>query len=223
MASPKISEPANARSRRTRALLLATARAILERDGFQALTIAAVAEQASVTRRTVYLHFGSRTELVASLFDWVAETEGLHASLSKVWEAPTAASALDEWAAHLARYHPQLLAVDRAVQQVWRHDPDAHAHRDRVNAEKLAGCRRLVERLQQEERLAPGWTTQSASDLLFALISSDMIEALLTDRRWSRKRLSSHLSLLFRSTFLADAALPSDDARTGLTRDDDAS
>src|SRR6266496_4245189 len=69
MATPVILEPTNARSRRTCSRLLATARAILERDGFQALTIAAVAEQASVTRRTVYLHFGSRGELVAALFD----------------------------------------------------------------------------------------------------------------------------------------------------------
>jgi AcrR family transcriptional regulator len=212
MTAPTIIEPANARSRRTRALLLTTARSILERDGFEALTIAAVAEQASVTRRTVYLHFGGRSELVAAMFDSVAETEGLHASLSRVWEAPDAASALDEWAAHLARYHPRLFAVDRAVQQVWRHDPDAHAHRDRVNAEKLAGCRRLVGRLQREGRLAPGWTTQSARDMLFALISTDMIEALLVDRQWSRRRLASHLSRLFRSTFLACTALPSKDA-----------
>jgi AcrR family transcriptional regulator len=206
MPTPTIIEPANARSRRTRALLLATARSILERDGFEALTIAAVAEQASVSRRTVYLHFGTRSELVAALFDWVAETEGLHASLSRVWEAPTGAAALDEWAAHLARYHPQLLAVDRAVQQVWRQNPDAHAHRDRVNAEKLANCRRLADRLEQEGRLAPGWTTQTARDMLFALISSDMIEALLRDRRWSRRRLASHLSRLFRSTFLTGRA-----------------
>jgi AcrR family transcriptional regulator len=201
-----ITEPANARSRRTRALLLATARSILERDGFDALTIAAVAERAAVTRRTIYLHFGSRGELVAALFDWVAGTEGLDASLSRVWQAPDAASALDEWAAHLARYHPKLLAVDRAVQEVWRHDPDAAAHRRRVNSEKLAVCRRLVQRVTDEGRLAPPWTADSARDMLFALIASDMIEALLTDRRWSHRRLAGHLSVLFRATFLVDGA-----------------
>src|SRR6185437_9124567 len=96
-----IAQPANARSRRTRAGLLAAARAILESDGFAALTIAAAAERAAVTRRTVYLHFGTRSELVAALFDWVADTEGLHDSLSRVFQASDAASALDEWAAHL--------------------------------------------------------------------------------------------------------------------------
>jgi AcrR family transcriptional regulator len=205
MGARTITEPANARSRRTRARLLDTARSILERDGFSALTIAAVAERAAVTRRTVYLHFGTRSELVAALFDWIADAEGLERSLDHVWNAPDAGSALEEWAAHLARYHPQLIAVDRAIQQVWREDADAAAHRRRVNSEKLANCRRLVERLRDENRLAPGWTVAAARDMLYALISSDMIEALLVDRRWSRPRIADHLARLLRSTFLAAA------------------
>ena len=203
MAQSTIAEPGNARSRRTRAALLSAAQAILQEQGFEALTMTAVAERAGVTRRAVYMHFTSRAELVAALFDHVASAEGLQESLRGVWEAPDAASALDEWAAHLARYHPRLLAVDRAVQRVWRQDPDAAAHRRRVVAEKLANCRRLAQRLHDEGRLAGGWTTESAADMLFALISSDMIEALIVDRGWSRERLAEHLALLLRSTFVA--------------------
>jgi AcrR family transcriptional regulator len=136
--SPAITEPTNARSRRTRAALLAAARAILEHDGFEALTMTAVADRAGVTRRAAYMHFPSRTELVAALFDHVADTAGLAESLSAVWQAPDAAATLDAWAAHLARYHPRLLAIDRALQRVWHDDPDAAGHRDRVVAEKLA-------------------------------------------------------------------------------------
>jgi AcrR family transcriptional regulator len=197
-----IPEPTNARSRRTRAAVLAAARAILEDRGFEALTISAVAERAAVTRRTVYMHFGSRSELVSALFDYVAAVEQLEESVDRVWKAPNAAAALDAWASHLARYHPRLLAVDRAVQRVWRNDPDAGAHRQRVNAAKLANCRRLANRLADEGRLAEGWTTESARDMLYGLISSDAIEALLVDRRWSRRRLAEHLTLLLRSTFL---------------------
>jgi AcrR family transcriptional regulator len=198
-----ITEPTNARSRRTRAALLAAARAILEEHGFEALTMTAVADRAGVTRRAVYMHFPTRAELVGALFDHVAATEGLAESVRGVWEAPDAAAALDRWAAHLARYHVRLLAVDRAVQRVWREDPDAAAHRKRVVAAKLANCRRLARRLADDGRLAAAWTVDSAADMLFALISSDMIEALIADRRWSRHRLEEHLALLFRSTFLA--------------------
>ena len=197
-------EPTNARSRRTRAALLASARAILEAQGFEALTMTAVADRADVTRRAAYLHFATRAELIGALFDFVADTEGLEDSLRRVWESPNAVSALDEWAAHLARYHVRLLAVDRAVERVRHVDADAAAHRKRVVAAKLSNCRRLIGRLEDEGRLAPSWTTETASDMLFSLISSDMIEALTSDRHWSRQRLASHLALLFRSTFVAD-------------------
>ena len=197
-----ITEPTNARSRRTRAALLEAAHAILKEQGFEALTMTAVAKRAGVTRPAVYMHFPTRAALVGELFGYVAQIEGLAESLERVWTAPDSVSALDEWAGHLARYHPRLLAVDRAVQRVWRDDPDAAAHRANVVKAKLANCRRLADRLAEEGRLAPGWTTESATDMLFALIASDVIEALIVDRRWSRARLAEHLALLFRSTFV---------------------
>jgi AcrR family transcriptional regulator len=202
--SPMIAEPANARSRRTRATLLTAARAILEEDGFDALTMAAVADRAGVTRRAVYLHFAGRAELVGGLFDHVAEAEGLGDSLARVWAAPDAASALDEWARHLARYHTRLLSVDRAVERVRRKDPDAGRHRERVVRAKLKGCRRLAGLVAGEGRLADGWTVENAADMLFALTSSDVVEGLTVDRRWSRDKLATHLGALLRSTFLSE-------------------
>jgi hypothetical protein len=75
---------------------------------------------------------------------------------------------------------------------------------------KLTNCRRLAKWLAEDGRLAPGWTTASATDMLFALIASDVIEALTVDRRWSRAQLADHLALLFRSTFVARDGLSGD-------------
>jgi AcrR family transcriptional regulator len=197
-----IETPVNARSRRTRATLLAAARSILEEDGFEALTMGAVADRAGVTRRAVYLHFASRAELVGGLFDHVAGHEGLDQSLQRVWDAADAPAALDEWARHLARYHTRLLAVDRAVARVSGSDPDAARHRARVVRAKLTSTRRLARRLADEAALATPWTAETATDVLFALTSSDVVEGLTVDRHWSRQKLADHLGLLFRSTFL---------------------
>jgi AcrR family transcriptional regulator len=165
----------------------------------------AVAERAGLTRRAVYLHFSSRAELVAGLFDHVAAAEGLEDSLSRVWEAPDAAAGLAEWARHLARYHTRLLALDRAVARVSPLDPDAARHRSRVAAAKLANCRRLIGRLEEEEALAATWTAQSAADMLFALTSSDVVEGLTVERGWSQRKLADKLGALLADTFLADA------------------
>jgi AcrR family transcriptional regulator len=200
----RIASPANARSRRTRAAVLSTARRLLEEQGFDGLTMNAVADRAGVTRRTVYLHFGSRAELVSALFDYVADAEGLERSLQQVWDAPDAAGALDEWAQHVARYHPRLLDVDRAVLLESDRDADAAAHRARVVRDKLASCRRLIARLVAEGRLARGWTPATAADMLFYLDSGELVGGLLRERRWSRRRFAERYAALLRATFLSD-------------------
>jgi AcrR family transcriptional regulator len=201
--TPKsIARPANARGRRTREALLVAARALLEEQGFEALTMAAVAERAGVTRRAVYLHFGSRSELVGALFPHVAEAEGLEESLRPVRNAPDAVAALDAWARHLARYHPRVLAVDRAVERVRRFDSDAARHRERARQAQYGTCRWLAAGLETERRLAPPWTVETAADMLLALVSSDLIEALLDERGWSRDQLAEHLAALFRAAFV---------------------
>jgi AcrR family transcriptional regulator len=207
-----IAEPRTARSRRTRVALLAAARTLLEEHGFEGLSMTAVADTAGVTRRTAYLHFTARADLVGALYDYLAEAEGLADSLELVWSAPDAAAALDQWAAHLARYHPRLLAVDRALQRVRGADADAQAHYARVIAGQLENTRRLAQWLKREDRLAQPWTVASARDMLFALISSDLIGALIEDRNWSRQRLADNLAVVFRSTFVNE---PSTKRRTG--------
>jgi AcrR family transcriptional regulator len=210
-----IQEPRNARSRRTRTALLAATRSLLEEQGAESLTMAAVAERAGVSRRAVYLHFASRTELLTELFGYVGEQEGLAASLQSVWQAPDAAAALQQWAAHLARFHPRVLAVARAIQRVRRSDPDAAAHWQLVMADQQASCHRLAAWLAREQRLAPPWTVQTAADMLWALMSYELLEELLVDRGWSVRRYRAHLTALFESTFLCDpdqtqAAAPTD-------------
>lgn len=195
-----IADPANARSRRTRAALLDAASAVIESEGFRGLTMARAAEQAGVTRRGAYLHFPSRADLVTALFDHLAGREGLADSLGRVWAAPDARAALTEWATHVARYHPRILAVDRAAAAAADTDPDAARHRAQVTTDQLAACRRVAHRLAREGILAKPWTADSAADLLWALLSPDLITRLTITRRWAEDDLADRLSVLLHRT-----------------------
>jgi AcrR family transcriptional regulator len=197
-----IDSPQNARSRRTRAALLAAARSLLEEQGAGSLTMAAVADRAGVSRRAVYLHFASRVELLTELFGYVSEQEGLAASLQPVWDAPDAAAALRRWAAQHARVHPRILAVAMAIQRVRHGDPAAAGHWRLVMADQQACCRRLATRLAGEGRLARGWTVPAAAEMLWALMSFELLEELLVDRGWSPARYRAHMARLLASTFL---------------------
>ena len=196
----------NARSRRTRLALLAAARALVEQEGVPALTMASVAERAGITRRSVYLHFATRTELITALYEYVNETAELAASLEQVWQAAEAVTALDEWAHHLARCHIHLVPFGRAFQRVRGADPDAEHYWDLIMRQWRGSCRRLAEWLAADERLAKPWTVTTATDMLWALMSFDVLDALVVDRRWSPKKFARRLSVLLRSTFVTPAA-----------------
>lgn len=196
----------NARSRRTRLALLAAARTLVEQEGVPALTMASVAKRAGVTRRAVYLHYATRTELVTALYGYVNETEELGASLERVLQAPDAATALDEWAQHLARCHLHLVPFGRAFHRVRGADPDAEHYWGLIMRQWRGSCRQLAERLAADGQLVAPWTVTSAADMLWALMSFDVLEALVVDRRWSQKKFARRMSVLLRSTFIAPAA-----------------
>ncbi|WP_327141329.1 TetR/AcrR family transcriptional regulator [Nocardia sp. NBC_01327] len=198
-----MTDPQNARGRRTVGALLAATRDIIENDGLPALTMAAVAERAGVTRRAVYLHFATRTDLVMALYRSLAETENLPESLQAVWDAPDAVSGLREWAAHLVRSHLRILAVLRAVEQAQHIDPDAAALWRFSQGNWLKGSRRVIERLAREGTLAPHLSIDTATDLLWALMSLDLLDRLAHQRRWSNKRLTEQLTTTFIATFVA--------------------
>jgi AcrR family transcriptional regulator len=197
-----IEEPQNARSRRTGAALLRAARELIEQDGFAALTMAAVAERAGVSRRAVYLHFATRTELLGALYRSLGETDDLASSLQAVWDCPDAVAALTEWAEHIARSHPRILGVLRAVERARYGDPDAAELWQTAQGNWLKGCRRLMRWLADDGRLAPQWTADTAADMMWALMSIDVLDRLLNERRWSRRRVAEHLAALFQVTFV---------------------
>jgi len=194
--------PTNARSRRTRAVLLDAARQLLEEQGPAALTMSAAAERAGVSRRSVYLHFATRAELLVALYDHVYEAEGLAESLRPALDATDPVVALDEFAAHLGRLRPRVRAVATAIQQQRRTDPDFAAHWAVVSRDQRAVCGRLIEGLRRAGRLAPPWTADSAADMLWALMSGDFTDHLTIDRGWSFETYATHMASLFRAVFV---------------------
>jgi AcrR family transcriptional regulator len=197
-----IGEPANARSRRTRAALLDAARDLIESEGYAALDMAAVAVRAGVTRRAVYLHFATRTDLVAALFNHVSGVEHLTASLQPVWDAPDAQTAVRAWTKHLARFNQRVLAVDRATLTAAEIDADAARHRAQVTEDQRAAARRLAARLADEAVLAPPWTEETAADLIWVLMRPDSFGLLTGDCAWNPTQYSERLALVLESTLL---------------------
>jgi AcrR family transcriptional regulator len=198
----RISEPRNRRSRATRAAVLDAAWQLLEEGGAEQTTMGAVAERAGVSRRALYLHFASRAELLLALHEHVDAELDLGASLEPVFAAPDALTALEEFAAHLARYHPRIVAIDLALLRVRDDDPDVAVLVEEGMQAWHDGCRSIAQRLADEARLADPWTVDTAADLIWSHMFPETLERLTVDRGWSTERYGQLLAVVLRRTLV---------------------
>ena len=198
-----IEEPQNARSRRTAAALLDAAREIIEKDGLAAMTMGAVAARAGVSRRAVYLHFASRGELLSGLYDRVNEVEGMAVSLPPVDQAPDAVAALNASTRRIVEFAPHIMATARTIKFAARTDQDAARHWQIAMDRRRSLCRDVMQRLAAEDRLATGWTVGTATEMMLALISLDVVETMLDDNGWTTEEAAGRLAQVFHATFVA--------------------
>lgn len=194
----RIDEPQNRRSRRTRAAVLDAVWHLLSEGDPEETTMGAVAQRAGVSRRALYLHFASRAELLLALHEHVDQELDLEASLRPVHDAPDAVAGLDAFVAHLARYHPRILPVDRALLRAGDADPDVAAVIAQGEGLWLEACRGITQRLSDEGRLAAPWTVDTAADLLWSYMFPETLERLTVQRAWPVERYGELLGVVLR-------------------------
>lgn len=188
----------------TRTQILDAAARLFARLGV-AVRLEDVAEEAGVSRQTVYLHFGSRTGLLVAMVQHIDATGPLPGLIERVFDAPTAPEALDAVVDLHAEYYPMIYAIaavflagkyeDEALRAAW--------------AERMDSRRNLyhtvVERLESEGFLAPTWEgVEVATDLLWALTSWQLWEQLVIDRKWSKEEYLRHLRSMLRHLLVGE-------------------
>jgi AcrR family transcriptional regulator len=200
----------SARSQATRAAILDATLRLLERDGYHAVGLAAVADEAGVSRQAIYLHFASKMKLLKALVDALQEKYVVPAfERRRVWESGSGLEALDAWVDVVTLTMPPILAVANAVDAARRSDPEAETIWRRPMRSRYEGCLRIARWLEQDGTLAPGWDPSHAARFLWALTSFRLYED-LTSHGWSRRRYAEYLQ---RSLRAALTITPGDDHR----------
>ncbi len=108
---------------RTRAHILAAARALLRSPASADFSLDAVARRARVTRLTVYHRFGSRRGLLEALFDDLAARGGLH-ELRSAFHAADPGAALARYVTLFGRFWASARLVLRRLNALAVLDPE---------------------------------------------------------------------------------------------------
>lgn len=200
----RIRDPKNQRSARTRAAILEAAWNLIEQAGPERTTMAAVAADAGVSRRGVYLHFTDRVDLLIGLRRYVDEQYDLAASTRPVWAAPDAAAAITEWARHLTDYHARIRGLVQAIDLTRRTDDAAAAVWDDMTRRWRRACTRLAERIDGAGDLADRWTVRSAADVLFShmVAFNPLWDTLVIESGWNPMQFQRHLATTFATLLL---------------------
>ncbi len=179
---------------RTR-ILEAALNLIVKRGGAD-VSMAEVARAARVSRQAVYLNFADRGELFLAIVRYCDEKRGLDQEIRNIREAPAGVEAMRRMVSLQARRNHEIWAPARAFDAVRRTDPAAErSWQDRLQ-HRLAGCRQIAGRLQQDGDLRPGMDVNAAADLLWAITSLRMWEDLVLQRGWTAEKYEAQLNAL---------------------------
>jgi AcrR family transcriptional regulator len=172
----------------TRDRLIEAARSLLDEGGIAAVTMAAVARVARVSRQAVYLHFRDHGELLVALVERIDKEHDLEKYIAAVRGAATPELAIEEWARMQASRNARIAPIARQLDAL-RHSDSASsaAWRNRTN-NRMVFARELVARLAAEGKLHAKWDREEAAILLWELISFRVWDDLAGDQALAPNR-----------------------------------
>jgi AcrR family transcriptional regulator len=192
----------SSRSERTRQAIVEAAARLWQERGLHQAGLEEVAAAAGVTRRTIYLHFGGKADLLLAVVAQAERAAGLPELRARLRQAQTPEEILERLADIQVQYVPRIYESIRLVHAARREEPAAdRVWNGRMRARR-ATFRLLAAQIQDQGRLDPGLSLDDAVMLIWVLTSPHMYEYLVADGGWSLKRYRGHVIRLLRTALL---------------------
>ena len=193
--SPRRREQAAA----TRRQILGAAQRLFEAQGYAATTMASIAEEASVSLKTVYLAFDTKSGLVRTLWDTLLRGEADIGVAQQPWyvevlDEPDPARQLRLNARNSTAVKQRVAGLLRVLRDGAPSDPDVAALWQLINDDFYANQREVVRSLHRKKALKHGLGVDHATDILWTLIHPDVWHLLVGARGWSPARYERWLA-----------------------------
>jgi AcrR family transcriptional regulator len=184
--SPRRREQAAA----TRAEILSTAQRLFEARGYAATSIAAIADEAGVTARTVYLGFETKAGLLRAVWNRALRGERDEAPVAQqewfreVLGEPDPERTLRLNARNSRRFKERSTALLQVIRDAAASEPEIASLWERIQSEYHSNQRAVVESLGPGA-LKPGVSVRRATDIVWTLNHPNTWIQLGVMRGWS--------------------------------------
>jgi AcrR family transcriptional regulator len=170
-----------------RQAVLESARRLFLRDGFARTTVAAIADQASVSSETVYKVFGGKSGLIEALYREAvhgAELVPAYERSEQLRAEPDPRVMLRGWSRLAMEVGPRVAAVQLLVRDAAVVDPALAALHARLDEDRLRRMTDNATHLHSAGHLRPDVTVQQAADLMWTVTAPETIDLLVHRRSW---------------------------------------
>jgi AcrR family transcriptional regulator len=206
---PYRSAKRDAAALKTRHAIRAAAEILFLRDGYTRTSMKAIAKQAGVSEKTMYLTYDTKANLLRHVIQVAVRGDEAPATLSErpEWRA-LMAGPIDEVFARFAARNAALLTrtapIIALAESAATTDPELAEHRDHAHATARADLHALATELKHRGALASHISEQDAADVLYAVANNVSVYlCLTTECGWNEARYADLIARTLKATLAA--------------------
>ncbi len=175
----------------TRRGILEAAQRLFDAQGYPATTMEAIAAEAGVSLKTVYVVFTTKSGLLRALWDLLLKGDQADAGVAErpwyrqVLDEPDPVRQLALNAGNARVVKERISGVLKVIRSAAPTDPDADALWRLIQSDFYANQRVIVEALHAKHALRPGLDVTRATDVLWTLNHPDVWLLLVGERGWT--------------------------------------
>jgi len=181
----------------TRRGILEAAQRLFDELGYPATTMEAIAAEAGVALKTVYVVFTTKSGLLRALWDLLLKGDQEEAGVAdrpwylEIINEPDAERQLRLTARNSCVVKQRIAGVLKVIRSAAPADPDTGALWSLIQSDFYANQRVIVESLHAKEALRPGLDVSTATDILWTLNHPDLWLLLVGERGWTPARFEA--------------------------------
>lgn len=178
----------------TRRGILEASQRLFEQQGYPATTMEAIAVEAGVALKTVYVVFATKSGLLRALWDLLLKGDQEEAGVAErpwyreILEEPDAERQLRLTARNSRLVKVRIAGVLKVIRTAAHVDADMKALWNLIQTDFYDNQRAIVETLHAKEALRENLDVASATDVLWTLNHPDVWLLLVGERGWTPER-----------------------------------
>ena len=187
----------------TRERILDVAQSMIAIRGNAAISLVEVAQEAGVSRQTLYLLFGGRAGMLLALVDHIDAKSAAPGRLKRVSESLHGRQAIRPYVKEWLEYVPDVFPVARALSAAAAAGDEAAQAAWESRMKMVYGGFRLIARsLQDSGDLREGWTPAAAAQWMYGLTQVDMWQHFVVESKWKPTEMLDRVIAAIESSVL---------------------